>query len=250
MILNNSNGVFSEEIKIATYDIGPNMKMKLSSVMKYQQEIGERYMDSLNLSYETLRNKYNIVFMVSHAKVKIYRMPKLHETVILTTWCSGVESKFRRCFKYTSLTGELLIESVMLLPTVDIVSHKIIRPNKVEVFNQFTYNNSNTVLISDPKKVKQLETYSNIGNRTLFYSDLDYNGHVNNTVYADIICDFFPDNINNFQVDELEIYYRSEMKSGETISVSSEIEGNTAYFLGENNNTVHFTAKCNLKKLV
>ncbi len=250
-MLNGDNGIYSKQIKIATYDMGPRKIIRLSSIMKYQQEVGEEYMCAIGKDFDTLYEKFGVIFVISHAKVKIHRMPKEHEFLKLTTWCTGSnESKFRRCYRFETLSGEVLIESISLLPTVDINSHRPVRPSKVEAFNDFKYNDSITMSITDPKKVVVPKDAQFSGDRKIRYSDLDYNSHVNNSVYADIITDFLLESLKIEDVSEFEIYYRSEMKLGETISISVANTDNNFFISGENNGVGKFAARCELKKLV
>ena len=245
---NNNSSIATRTFKIATYDIGFNNQMKISSIMKYQQDIGDEYLASSGFTHDYLYNEVGVFFAVSHMRIHIFRLPKLDETVQLTTWCTGGgdESKFRRCFRFSSENGETLIESIALLPVIDVNTRRAIRPSRVEAFQVFAYNDL-PLSIVNPKKVAKKEEYTHSLSRTIRYSDLDYNGHVNNTVYADIILDSLPKGTETNEIEQLDIYFRAEMKMGQNITVSSVVEGETAYFCGENDGTVCFTAKCDLK---
>ena len=37
-----------------------------------------------------------------------------------------------------------------------------------------------------------MEVMQEVGERKIVYSDIDYNGHMNNTHYPDMLCDFTP----------------------------------------------------------
>ena len=57
-----------------------------------------------------------------------------------------------------------------------------------------------------------------VGERTIVYSDLDLNGHMNNTNYPDMLCDFIPD-MHNKRILMLGINYVSEAVGSEVLKV-------------------------------
>ena len=58
--------------------------------------------------------------------------------------------------------------------------------------------------------------------RTIYYSDLDVNCHLNNVKYADLICDAISmDQRKPCYFRELQINYNGECKAGDTIVLAS-----------------------------
>lgn len=241
-----NTSVISREFKIATYDIGFNNSLKISSIMKYQQDIGDEYLSRYGFTHDYLYNTVGIFFAVSHMRIHIFRLPRLNEKIRLTTWCTGGDSKFRRCFRFETAEGERLIESIALLPVIDVSSRRAIRPSKVAEFSVFGYNDFE-LSIESPKKVAVLENYKNVTERKIRRSDLDYNSHVNNTVYADLIIDSLDETAAKKEIEQLDIYFKSKIMYGENITVLSDFCDNTSFICGKNEDTVHFTAKCIFK---
>ena len=71
-----------------------------------------------------------------------------------------------------------------------------------------------------PKRVRipaatEMET---IGTRTIVYSDLDFNRHMNNTKYPDMICDYLP-SMDGKWVTSLSLSYLREAAFGDTLTV-------------------------------
>lgn len=58
-----------------------------------------------------------------------------------------------------------------------------------------------------------------VGERTVRYSDVDFNHHMNNTRYPDMVCDFLPDFTGKF-VSGLSLSYMREAALGDTVTVS------------------------------
>ena len=58
-----------------------------------------------------------------------------------------------------------------------------------------------------------------VGTRSIVYSDLDFNRHMNNTRYPDMICDFLP-SMDGRWVTALSLSYLREAAFGDTLTVS------------------------------
>ena len=64
-------------------------------------------------------------------------------------------------------------------------------------------------------KPEQMEL---LGTRRIVYSDIDYNGHMNNTRYPDMLCDFVP-GICQKRACGMVVSYRKEAAFGHTLRV-------------------------------
>lgn len=56
------------------------------------------------------------------------------------------------------------------------------------------------------------------GTRRIVYSDIDFNGHMNNTKYPDMVCDFLPD-IRGRWVKNISLSYLKEATYGSAVDV-------------------------------
>ena len=76
------------------------------------------------------------------------------------------------------------------------------------------------------------------GQRSIVYSDIDYNGHMNNTRYPDMLCDFTPE-ICSRQVTGVVLSYLHEAALGKTLAVYRKDNGEEHLFrtMDEDGNT-------------
>ena len=59
-----------------------------------------------------------------------------------------------------------------------------------------------------------------VGKYKVSYTDLDYNGHMNNTYYADILCNYIPELAEGtHRVESLRIHYSKEAPLGDVLTV-------------------------------
>jgi acyl-ACP thioesterase len=81
-----------------------------------------------------------------------------------------------------------------------------------------------------------------VGSRRIVYSDLDYNMQMNNTKYANMVCDFLP-NANKVRIMGLSLSYYREAAFGDVLSIERATDDNgTWYFRAKKENVVCFEA--------
>ena len=83
------------------------------------------------------------------------------------------------------------------------------------------------------------------------YSRCDRNGHMNNTVYADLICDALPLEVwRTHTVTDAILYYHKEVPMGESTRLYRAAVGeNSWYMAGWQGDTCNFEAEITLEPL-
>ena len=66
--------------------------------------------------------------------------------------------------------------------------------------------------------------------RTVRFTDLDRNGHMNNTRYFDWMCDLVPSSFHReHPIKEMTICYLSEAREGQTLDMHWEIDEHSTF---------------------
>ena len=87
-------------LKIASYDVGMDDRLKLSAVLRYQQEAGEQHLQSAGMGWRDMIDM-GMVFVASRWRVAIHRLPRMEESVTLTTWHRDRKGpRFTRCYEW------------------------------------------------------------------------------------------------------------------------------------------------------
>ncbi|WP_159033384.1 acyl-[acyl-carrier-protein] thioesterase [Ethanoligenens harbinense] len=229
-------------VHLTSFDIGATRKMKYSMILRLLQEAAGRHLEELGLSYSVLREQYGMVFLLVEAAVRIHRLPAYGETVDAETWFCGVEGvKFGRGLRICS-GDELCIELGSHWVLVDPDTHRIVRPSKFPVPEGMQTTSDGPMPVPLEKQRSGLLFSSEgepvpgvcrAGKRVVRYSDLDSNGHVNNAVYVDMLCDFFPDGFSGHAFSGFKIDFLGEAKEQETIGIRARRQGNTVFFEGQ-----------------
>lgn len=204
------------KVRITSYDVGMNRRLKPSSILRIIQEAASRHLEQDGLTYEYMRSK-GVVFLLVKECVKINSYPRCEDIVTAETWFHGYEGvAFVREVRFLSEAGETLIEAQTNWVTADPETHRIIRPS---MFPFSMPEVSDCVANVKPRRIRIPKDAEMAGIREVRFSDIDCNSHMNNTVYADIMCDYFPGSLSERELREFQIEYSNEALLGDKITI-------------------------------
>lgn len=231
---------YSRSLHVPVYDVGSKNELKFGSALRLVQETSEQHLGVMHVSYEEMRKKAGLVFFIISTRVKICRMPLHNEQIVIKTHPRGrVGAQFYRDFKFYGINGELLIDVMQTTVLADAESHKVQRPQGLKQFGIYP---ENTI---EPEERMERFTVPDelplIGERRVYHSDLDANGHMNNSVYGDVISDFLPSDVRE-SARWIQINYVSETPEGDALKIFAGKSGGKFLMRGENSKGISFTA--------
>lgn len=184
---------------------------------------GEDYADR-GLPHDLLWQE-GCVFLASRIRFRFFRPLRAEQTAIFHTWERGVAGPFCiRDYALRSEDGERIAEGSSSWILCDPISRRILRPRQFP--HEMQQHEELAIPAVDAEKIALPDTMQPAGSRTVRYSDLDGNGHVNNAVYADIACDALPIALFDRGIAEFSVNFIHEAKHGDTIDLSvGEREG-------------------------
>lgn len=232
---------FDWTVKIDSYMVGPEWTLRPAYQLKLQQEIGERHFAAGGLGYETLIRE-GIVFVLTRLNTVIHRAPRLNETVRMQTWHRSPKgSQFFRCYRFFSEKGEVLIDSVSAFTLVNPTEHKLLRPSAFERFG--VKGQDHTVDCPDPARLRPPAGLEAVGTHLIRRSEIDFNGHLNNTEYAELLCDYAPGGMDGRLITGFSIGYRKESREGQALALAALDDGATVWMQGVRDADLCFDAK-------
>lgn len=229
-------------LKIATYDTGPDQCLRPASILKLQQEVGELHLGAGGLGYQVLLEA-GMAFLLTRTNCVIHRMPRLNETVTLRTWHRGTRgAQFYRCYVFEDARGVPLVESVTAFALVDVQDHRLLRP---EAFDRFALATQTDVYngCPDTGKWRPSVELQPVDRHVVRWSETDWNGHLNNTVYADYLCDYVPGGMAGKQMTGFSIAFLKEAREGEVLQMAAGADGTEAFVVGTHERGICFEAK-------
>ena len=235
---------FAKTITVSQYECDLNSKMTAAAVLRQVQQISTDHCTELGFTDEVYR-KHSAAFFLAKLSVEFYEDIFVGDIITFLTYPSkAVRAFYPRYTKIVNQDGKILASVDARWILVDPFSRKIYRKPPEGFVLDFGSDEVPTHDISIPK----IQNPAFVANVPVSYSRTDINRHLNNTQYADIICDSLPlDLICNSSVAKMIIYYHKEAKLGENLSVFSEQIQNNFVVQGKIGEVVSFDAFVSFK---
>ena len=206
--------IFSAPFTVNFHDTDLYARMRPSAALKYMQEAANLHLNAYGPTMDELREAGK-AFLLSRVRVAIRRALPAYTPIEAQTWISNDDHgfSFNRYHRILS-GGEVAAEAVTVWALVSLDDRRPIRAS------EFTYNfTGDTPLdLVLPRRIRFPGEPDAVGERRIAYSDCDYNGHVNNTHYPDLLCDFLPAGETR-RVEDVVINFLGEAPLGDTLTV-------------------------------
>jgi len=228
--------VWQETLPLRFGAIDRSDRLTLSAVFQFFQEAAISHAENLGCGREDMA-RTGQVWILSRMTALVERRPKYRETVTVRSWPRGGEKLFAmRDFDIRDRDGVPVVSARSAWIIVDIEKRRPLRPQSV--MDSLPQNEGLNALSPEAGGAAALAERSNLKKameRKALYTDLDYNGHVNNVRYVQWIEDALdPQLLENADKMRLDINYMNEIKGGETIEIlSAPIENDAFAFEGK-----------------
>ena len=209
--------IYTDHFQITDIAVDCYGRMKPSMILFLAQEIAGRHCVQLALDYDTLAEK-RLFWAVTRHRVQITRMPVRGETLRIETWpMPTTRVAYPRSMVAFDENGNECFRSISLWVLMDLDSRTMVLPGKSGIDVNGTLRGtelaSPTGLVAKP--------LHNTQERTVRFTDLDRNGHMNNTRYLDWISDLLPSQFHRQHTPrEFTVCYLSESREGQELQLS------------------------------
>ena len=194
-------------------------KLKLSTLLYFAQEVAGRHFDRIAMTYDQLAER-GMFWAIIRQRVQITRLPMSGETIRVETWpMPNTRVAFPRHVAAYDESGNQLFRCISLWVLMDMETRAMILPGKSGIALPGT-TQGNELL---PPASLPARSMLNHRSRTVCFTDLDRNGHMNNTKYLDWIADLLPSSFHQqHSPQEFTVCYLSEAREGQELTVSWE----------------------------
>lgn len=178
-----------------------------------------------------LTAEYHAIWMLVRVWYRLRRPLRMGERLALRTWQRGAGGLIVYRDFDLLVADELVGEAVSAWVVADIDSRKMLRPGSVEHIAMAPVpdcvKDKQLKLIHTPKERKRIYT------KTVRYSDLDINGHMNNTKYADVMLDALTvEELRDRFICEMQLNYSRECLAGESMDICRCMGEDSCYIDG------------------
>lgn len=218
---------YSQQYQTRWHDTDADRLLRPSQILVYLQETSNAHLASSGLSLDRLRDEKHLAYILSKLRLSLYRRPHAFETITVETWTSAGRG-FSSIRNFQMKCGEeILAEADSTWALLGTDDHRLHRTEETG----YCFQDEPPLALSLPERIRfpadlELQT---LGQRTIVYSDLDYNMHMNNTRYPDMLCDFIPF-CEVGQVRGFAFSYLHEAALGDRITVRNAKRDDCYYF--------------------
>ena len=209
--------LFTQEYEVTDIAVDCYGRMKPSMILFLAQEVAGRHCNLLSVDYDTLAAK-RMFWAVTRHRVQITRMPLRGETIRIETWpMPTTRVAYPRSVIAYDAQGNECFRAISLWVLMDLDKRSMILPGKSGISVVGTLRG---LELDTPNGLvaKDLRCHQH---RSVCFTDLDRNGHMNNTKYLDWISDLLPSQFHeNHQPREMTVCYFSESREGQSLQLS------------------------------
>ena len=209
--------LFTQEYEVTDIAVDCYGRMKPSMILFLAQEVAGRHCNLLSVDYDTLAAK-RMFWAVTRHRVQITRMPVRGETIRIETWpMPTTRVAYPRSVIAYDAQGNECFRAISLWVLMDLDKRSMILPGKSGISVVGTLRG---LELDTPNGLvaKNLRCHQH---RSVCFTDLDRNGHMNNTKYLDWISDLLPSQFHEHNTPrEMTVCYFSESKEGQDLILS------------------------------
>ena len=216
---------YTYKIKTNWHDTDANRCVRPSKIVEYMQETANRQCESSGLPLEKMRDEKGLAFILGAISINIYKPLHAYEDIEVNTWCKEAKSYiFMRYFEILR-GGEKIAEASSTWVLIDLNTKNMVRACNYDFLSdKFYYDELVDPAVLLPKaKIAKDAAMREVGKRKIMYSDIDYNMHMNNTHYPDMVCDYLDEMVdenNAYRVSGMSLSYLKESPLGATLTVT------------------------------
>ena len=223
--------IWTESRMVRFGSIDTSNSLTLNAVFDFFQEAAISHADNLGVGRGALA-KENQVWILSRMSVQVDRRPRYGETVTVRTWPRGSDKLFiLRDYDIRDAEDIPVVRARSCWLIIDMEKRRPLRPQPIIAGLPLNDGLDALPCAVCPEERANLTEKTK---RRALYTDLDYNGHVNNVSYIrwieDALSPGLPEKAQRMRLD---INYTSEILPGEVTSIlSTEIEDTAVAFEG------------------
>lgn len=230
---------WTENFHVSPHDTDLNGIARPSPVLRYMQETANLQLYHLGPSNEYLREQ-GMAFILARMGMRMFAPLHPYEKITVQSWaCDSRLSSFYRCGSI-SRGDEPIAELMTVWALIDIQNKRIYRTSEITMNFE-----TDEMLGSDLlPRIQIPQAPVNIYERTVGYSDVDLNRHMNNTNYPDMLCDYIGD-MDGKRVTAISVNFKGEALLGEKFTIHMSNAGGKYYF-----KTIKENGACGIEAMI
>jgi len=215
---------YEETFTLRTRECDLNGTWRPGAILESMQEAAGVHSQLLGCGRDELIRQ-NIVWVLSRMELHMDRYPAAGEKLTLMTFPTPTRiCFFPRYYIITDERGELIGKAGSLWLLMDFTTRHMLPPGE---FGKLIPDNRDlSVPMNLPATVGNLQGEEFVTHYHPVYTDLDVNGHVNNTRYVDLLCNALGvDLMKAFEPDRIILNYNHEILPDSEVTLHRILRG-------------------------
>lgn len=230
---------FTETFRLQSHQVDFNSRLKPGALLQMMQEMAGGHAEQLGIGHKLLLEK-GLVWVLTRIEVQMARYPSFGEHLTIETFpMPNRRWFFPRYFVFRDEAGQQIGCASSMWVLLDVQQRRMCPP---EAALPFIPDNSDlTAPMAPPAAVAIADGDPVCLTRLPLYSDLDMNGHVNNTRYLDWCCDALGvDTLKAQELSRFALNFNQEILPGQETMSELRRAGDAFSFSGFVDGVRHF----------
>lgn len=212
--------IYTQKFTITDAHVDRYGRLRKSMLLYFAQEVAGAHFNIISMDYDALASK-GLFWAIIRQRVQINRMPLRGETIRVETWpMPTTRVAYPRSVVAYDEQGQEIFRCISLWVLMDLQSRSMVLPGKSGISVEGTLRGNELAAPGSlpPKSLQQHRL------RPVCFTDLDRNGHMNNTRYLDWIDDLLPsEHHEKMTPAEFTVCYLSEAREGQQLDMAWDI---------------------------
>lgn len=217
------SGVFRQQLCLRSSDTDEFRRLRMSALFRFLQEISIDHTEALGAGREKTLDR-GALWVMTRMRVQADRLPEYGESITLESWAGEtMHVVFPRYYRILDHAGAPICQASGMWVLMDRSERGMVFPDSLGVVVPGYARGDELPL---PEALALPEFDGEI-ERAVRYSEIDLNGHVNNTRYLEWLDDLFPREHHAAHFwRELQVNYLAEIPPDSTVHINTRIKQN------------------------
>ena len=222
--------IYEKKILIRSEQVDMTRRLRMSDLFRLLEEASIAHTEELGCTRDKTLDR-GLLWIITRQLVEINEMPAYDEEIIVRSWQGDMQHVFFPRFYEIERAGDVLIRGQALWMLMKEDDRSMVMPEDYDIFIPGRPDAEDMMLpaIVVPKDIDVTESIPLVTR----FSQVDINGHMNNTRYFDIIDDALWGNGDPVRIPKSVLAnYLSELRLGDEFTLSEYKDGDTLFFEG------------------
>ena len=222
--------IYEKNILIRSEQVDMTRRLRMSELFKLLEEASIAHTEELGCTRDKTLDR-GLLWIITSQLVEIEELPAYDEEIIVRSWQGDMQHVFFPRFYEIERDGKVLVRGQALWMLIEEETRSMVMPEDYGISIPGRPGADDMMLpaISLPKDAEVSESVPLVTR----FSQVDINGHMNNTRYFDTIDDALWGGGDPVRVPGTVLAnYLSELRLGDTFTLDRYEDGDTLYFEG------------------